>query len=541
MRSGTKVAIVGGVFAVAVGGVGYGAVNVWNGVTGGTTTATSHAGTPRKTGPVTAEETEAAAAGFLAAWAAGDAEKAAGFTNDPASARTALSAYRTATHVGGMKAVAGTPSGTAVPFTVSGVVSYDGVRVPWTYASQLTVVRGLTTGEPRVDWRASVLHPQLKDGESLKVTAAGPPAVKALDRSGAELTVERYPSLAPVLDELRKRYGTEAGGTPGVELVVSGEGDAADRTLLTLRKGKPGEVRTTLDAGVQAAAEKAVKRFPESSVAAVSAGTGEIRAVANNRKDGWNAAFLGRQAPGSTMKIVTAALLLEKGLVGADKPAECPKEAMYQGRTFHNLDHFSIEGGTFTRSFARSCNTAFVKLIDDARDDAALGKEARDVFGIGLEWRTGVPTFDGSVPAESGGEAAAQYIGQGTIQMNALNIASVTATAKAGTFRQPVLVPRSLDDREIATAARSLDASAARQLRDMMRATATNGTAAAAMAGVGGDKGAKTGSAEVADQGVANSWFAGFADDLAAAAVVQAAGHGGDAAGPLVASVLNAR
>ncbi|GGQ03742.1 penicillin-binding transpeptidase domain-containing protein [Streptomyces roseolilacinus] len=542
MRSGAKVAVVGGVFAVVAGGVGYGAFNLWEGLTGGTVATTSADGSARRSGPVTAEETEATARGFLAAWAEGDVAKAAAFTNDPAAAQTALDVYLTGTHVGGMKAKAGAPSGTTVPFTVSAVVSYDGARVPWTYASRLSVVRGLSTGQPRVDWSSAVLHPELEDGQALRVTSSGAPAIKAVDRNGAELTAERYPSLRPVLDELRKRYGTEAGGTPGVELVVTSEGDAADRTLLTLRKGKPGEVRTTLDAGVQAAAEKAVKRYAESSVVAIKPSTGEVRAVANNRKDGWNAAFLGRQAPGSTMKIVTAALLLEKGLVAADRVAECPPDVRYYNRTFQNLDGFSLDGATFEKSFARSCNTAFIKLIDDVDDDAALGKEAREVFGIGLEWRTGVPSSDGSVPAETQEEAAAQYIGQGTVQMNALNIASVAATAKAGVFKQPIVVPASLDDRELAEAPRRMDGSTARQLRDMMRATARGqGTGAAAMAGVGGDKGAKTGSAEVDDQGQANSWFAAFADDLAAAAVVQAAGHGGDAAGPLVASVLNAR
>ncbi|MDT9685696.1 penicillin-binding transpeptidase domain-containing protein [Streptomyces sp. TRM76323] len=542
MRSGAKVAVVGGLFAVVAGGVGYGAYNLWDDLMGSTTTAASADGSPRRTGPVTAEETEATAKGFLAAWAAGDAAEAARFTNDPATAQTALSAYLTETHVGGVKATAGAPSGTTVPFTVSAVVSYGGARVPWTYASRLTVVRGLSTGQPRVDWSPAVLHPELKDGQALRVTSSGAPAIKAVDRNGAELTAERYPSLRPVLDELRERYGTGAGGTSGVELVVSGEGDAADRTLLTLREGKPGEVRTTLDAGVQAAAEKAVKRYAESSVVAIKPSTGEIRAVANNRKDGWNAAFLGKQAPGSTMKIVTAALLLEKGLVAADRVAECPPEAMYHGTTIRNLDGFSLAGRTFTESFARSCNTAFVKLIDDVDDDDALGKEARDVFGIGMNWQAGVPTSDGSVPAETGGVAATQYIGQGTVQMNALNIASIAATAKNGAFKQPVIVPAALDGREIAVAPRGMDGSAARQLRDMMRATARGyGTGADAMAGVSGDKGAKTGSAEVDDQGQANSWFAAFADDLAAAAVVQAAGHGGDAAGPLVASVLNAR
>ncbi len=55
-----------------------------------------------------------------------------------------------------------------------------------------------------------------------------------------------------------------------------------------------------------------------------------------------------------------------------------------------------------------------------------------------------------------------------------------------------------------------------------------------------GPKGAKTGSAEVDGQGTSNSWFTGYSGDLAAAAVVEAGGHGGDAAGPVVARVLKA-
>ena len=55
------------------------------------------------------------------------------------------------------------------------------------------------------------------------------------------------------------------------------------------------------------------------------------------------------------------------------------------------------------------------------------------------------------------------------------------------------------------------------------------------MAGVSGDMGAKTGSAEVDGQKKSNGWFTAYRDDLAAAAVVPAGGHGGDAAGPVVA------
>lgn len=539
MRSGTKVAIVGGVFIVVAGGVGYGAYSVLAGEEStGTRTTTAEV----RSGPLSAQEIENTAEEFLTAWADGkDPELAATYTNNPAEAKDAVAGYRDEAHITGAVITPGKATGAKVPFTVKATVKFDGLSKPLSYASELTVVRGLTSGKPLVDWAPTVIHPKLEKNTHLITGKAASPPIKAVDRNGTELTAEEYPSLAPVLDQLREKYGEKAGGESGVEMWTRTDGDNVRRaTLLTLAKGEAGELRTTLDAKVQAAAEQAVKKFGEASVAAVKPSTGEIVAVANNREDGFNAAMLGKQAPGSTMKIVTAAMLLEKGLVGAEKPAECPKTVLYQGTSFHNLDQFDIQGGTFTQSFARSCNTAFIKLIDDTKDDHALPAEAREVFGLGLDWQTGIASADGSVPDSAGGGAAAQYIGQGTVQMNVLNIASVTATAKDGTFRQPVIVPRGLDNRQLAFAERQLPGAVGQQLRDMMRATASWGTGKTAMSALGGDKGAKTGSAEVDGQATSNSWFTGFQDDLAAAASVESGGHGGDAAGPVVAAVLAA-
>lgn len=539
MRSGAKVAIVGGVFVVVAGGIGYGAYNV---LVGDGDSGTRSASAEVRTGPLSAAEVKDAADKFLTAWAEGkDPELAASYTNNPAAARDAVTGYTEQAHITGAVITPGKATGAKVPFTVKATVKFEGASKPLSYASELTVVRGLTSGKPLVDWVPAVIHPKLTKNTSLVTGEAAKPPIKAVDRDGTELTAEKYPSLAPVLDQLRDKYGEKAGGKSGVETWIESEGDSAPRTtLLTLSKGEPGELRTTLDAKVQAAAEQAVKKYDEASVAAVKPSTGEIVAVANNREDGFNAAMLGKQAPGSTMKIVTAAMLLEKGLVGANQPAECPKTVLYQGTSFHNLDQFDIKGGNFTQSFARSCNTAFIKLIDDTKDDLALPAEAREVFGLGLNWQTGIASADGSVPESAGGGAAAQYIGQGTVQMNVLNIASVTATTKDGTFRQPVIVPRDLDNRQLASAERRLPGTVGQQLRDMMRATASWGTGKAAMSGLGGDKGAKTGSAEVDGQETSNSWFTGFQDDLAAAASVEAGGHGGDAAGPVVAAVLAA-
>ncbi|MFI8197496.1 penicillin-binding transpeptidase domain-containing protein [Streptomyces sp. NPDC085942] len=543
MRSGAKVAVVGGAFVLVAGGIGYGAYSVLGDTAGGGGgTRSASESSKVKTGPPSAEEIAQTAKGFFDAWAAGDAAGAALLTNNETGAQPVLSSYGEDAHIGKVRITPTPPVGTKVPYTVEATVAFGGKSKPLSYASELTVVRGLTTGKALVDWEPAVVHPQLTDGATLKTGESSTPAIEAVDRNGTVLTKEEYPSLGPVLDTLRQKYGEASGGSAGIETWIEpADASQPDVNLLTLSKGKPGKVQTTLDANAQAAAERAVKKYAQASVVAVKPSTGAIRAVANNPVTEFNVALQGKQAPGSTLKIMTAAMLLEKGLVTANGAAECPKDVLYQGRSFHNLKNFALpDGSTFTQSFARSCNTAFIKLIDDTKDDAALAKEARDVFGIGLDWQTGVVTTDGSVPEEVGGEAAAQYIGQGTVQMNALNMASITATAITGAFRQPVIVPQSLDDRKLARASRSLPASVTQQLRTMMRATAAWGTGAKAMASVGGDKGAKTGSAEVDGQATSNSWFTGFSDDLAAAAVVQTGGHGGDAAGPVVAEVLRA-
>ncbi|MFE6223427.1 penicillin-binding transpeptidase domain-containing protein [Streptomyces sp. NPDC057854] len=542
MRSGVKVGVVGGVFAVVAGGVAYGGYNLWNGITGGSQDIGTRAA-PR-TGPLTGEEVTATARDFLAAWAGGEAERAGQLTNDPVTAGPALAAYREGAGVSEAEITAGTPTGAVVPFTVKATVTYEGVSKPWTYQSKLTVVRGESTGRPLVRWTPAVLHPKLTAGATLRTGEAKTPQVKAVDHRGVALPPEKYPSLVPVLDALRQRYGAKAGGEAGVETWIETADGTPGSTLLVLSAGKPGELRTTIDAGVQAAAEKAVKDFPKAAVAAVEPSTGAIRAVANNPASGFNTAFQGQQAPGSTMKIVSAAMMMRHGVAGPDDAVECPPTVEWDGYTFQNLDRFSTRGD-LTNAFARSCNTAFIKAITPLKlkgiHNTALGDTARDWFGLGEVWSVGVTTSDGSVPESSGTETAASYIGQGRITMNALNMASVSATVKNGGFRQPYLVPRDVDGRKFAEA-EPLPGEVARGLRTMMNAAATapQGTAREAMAGVPSPKGAKTGSAEVGDQADSNSWFTGYSGDLAAAAVVQSGGHGGDAAGPVVARVLKA-
>lgn len=563
-KSRNRPVVVGGLIAAAVvGGGAFGAYALFGGGTADDASA-SAAAEAVKSGPLSAEEVTTAATGFLAAWQNGAVAEAAAATDDVAAAESALTGFAKDARITGVTLTPGTRSGDEVPFSVTGTVTYEDVSKDLTYQSSLTVVRAAGDGEPVVDWRPSVVHPDLAEGDRLVTGEAGTPPVKALDRDGGELTAKAYPSLGTVLDGLREKYGDKAGGKAGVELRVvraepskesaekstdessraadtkkSTEEKAPDKTLLELSEGTPGELRTTLSPSLQKAAEAQVKAKDRASLVVLRPSTGEILAVANSNPN-FNTAFQGSLAPGSTMKVVTAAMLFDKGLASVDKEHPCPKYSSYGGWKFQNLDKFEIKKGTFKASFARSCNTAFISQAKELQDDS-LTKEAQEVFGLGLDnWAIGVSSFDGSVPVQSDAPMAASLIGQGGVRMNPLNMASVAATAGTGTFKQPYLVAPSVDNRTLATASRTMSSSTHSQLREVMQYTATAGTAAEAMAGLGGDIGAKTGSAEVDGQKKPNGWFTAWKGDLAAAGVVQQGGHGGSTAGPLVAALLRA-
>ncbi|MDX3572369.1 penicillin-binding transpeptidase domain-containing protein [Streptomyces sp. ID05-47C] len=544
-RNSKRPAMVGGMIAVVVGGAGIGVYALYGGGAAADDTSAAAAKKPAvRTGPLSATEVTTAARSFLTAWQQGKVTQAAAVTDDPAAATALLTGYTKDARITGATLTAGTPAGDKVPFAVKGTVTFEKTSKPVAYDSALTVVRRAEDGEPLVDWHASVVHPDLADGDRLVTGEAGDPPVKALDRDGGELTAKAYPSLGTVLDGLREKYGKKAGGTAGVELRVergkaSKAKKSSDKTLLELSKGTPGTVKTTLSPSLQAAAEKQVASRARASVVVTRASTGEILAVANSNPN-FNTAFQGSLAPGSTMKVITSSLLIEKDLASADKTHPCPKFFSYGGWKFQNDDKFEIKGGTFKASFARSCNTAFISQAGKLDDDS-LTKQAQQVFGLSLNnWAIGVPTFDGAVPVQSAAQKAAELIGQGGVRMNPLNMASVAATVRSGSFHQPYLVAPSVDDRTLAKAARTMSAKTVSQLRELMNYTAAYGTAAEAMSGLGPDYGAKTGSAEVDGQKEANGWFTAYRGDLAAAGVVQQGGHGSESAGPIVAALLKA-
>ncbi|MFD7509884.1 penicillin-binding transpeptidase domain-containing protein [Streptomyces sp. NPDC059853] len=543
MRNGQKVAVIAGVFVVVAAGAGFGAYSMLGGDEGPdpqNTAAVSDDTPDDGAAPPSEAEVLEVSGDFLDAWAAGDTAGAAALTDDAAAAEEALASLAEEAAVTDLTLSAGVPEGESVPFSVAASIGYEELPVTeWSYDSELTVVRDAASGEVVVDWEPAVLHPGLDEGLRIETGPGdGVPPVTVLDAEGGELTAEAHPTLAHVLQDLAERFGEHAGGSPAVVTRITDAEGGTVEELLELSEPVAGEVPTTIVPSVQAAAEAAVADKDRAAVVAIQPSTGAIQGLANAPADGFDTALQGSYAPGSTFKIVTAGLLIDEGLASAGAKHPCPKYFEHGGWKFQNLDKFEIKDGTFADSFAASCNTAFISQAPELSDEA-LGDYARDVFGLGLTWSVGVATLDGAVPTQSQAQMAASLIGQGGVRMNPMTMASVSATVKSGTFRQPYLVPAEIGGRELATATGPSAATAA-ELRSLMHRTAVGGTAAEAMSGLDGDIGAKTGSAEVDGQDKPNAWFTGYRNDLAVAAVVPNSGHGGSNAGPVVAQVLAA-
>ncbi|MER7581642.1 penicillin-binding transpeptidase domain-containing protein [Kitasatospora sp. NPDC097691] len=582
MRSGAKIGIITGVSIVVLAGGGYAAYSLMGGSDSGGAKARTVVAEPPS-----ADQATAGAKDFLAAWAAGDIAKAASLTDDPATATTALTAFRdqvkpsalTLTPTGPttqqvFTAATGTPapakpaagasatpsagstpgatdspSATAAPGPTGTLMSFkaraefEGTNRAWDYQGFLGVVK-MSDNTPAVHWAPSVIHPHLSGNETIAVQQVFAPPSTVVDRTGKPLQgASLTPALMNTVQENAQKLlppdPTRDQDSGKAVVINDPAGKAAADKLFTIVEPKPGKpFKVTIDNTVQAAAEKAMTDLggKPGSIVAIEPSTGQVLAFANSPANGQNRAFTGLLAPGSTMKIVTSAALLEAG-INPDTVVACPEKSS-NSVPIPNDFPGAFPNNTLQQDFMVSCNTAFINQGLTSLKPETLSATAKDVFGIGLEWKTGLPNADGKVPPTPGSkdEQAMNYIGQGKVQMNPLAIASITATVQSGAFKQPILVAGMPQQ----AAARQISPDVAGKLRAMMNATAVGGTASQVMAGITDNAGAKTGSAEVQGASTTNSWFTAFRGNIAVAAEVQGGGHGVDAAGPAVASLLKA-
>ncbi|MFE7188375.1 penicillin-binding transpeptidase domain-containing protein [Kitasatospora sp. NPDC057541] len=585
MRNGAKTGIITGVAVAMLAAGGYGAYSL---VGGSDDKGEPAAKKPRTVvaEPPSAEQAAAGAKDFLEAWAAGDLAKAAALTDDPAAATTALSAFRDQVKPSGLTlapagpatpaafaSATGTPSParTTAPATApatpgdptatdsasptasaapTGVLmgfkaraEFEGTNRVWDYNGFLGVVK-MSDDTPAVHWAPSVIHPHLGAGETISVQPLPPLAGNVVDRNNKALN---SPSITPLVATVQAKVAKlladqnkdQSDNGTGVVITNAADQNSTPDRLFTIVDPKPPKpFKLTIDANLQAAAEKAMTDLggKKGSIVAIEPSTGQVLAFANAPVTGLNRAFQGQLAPGSTLKILTSTALLEAG-VNPDTPVPCPTLSS-NPKKIPNSFPDAYPNNTLQQDFMISCNTAFIDQGLTSLKPGALTTTAKDVYGIGLNWQTGLPSFDAVVPdaGTNKDEQAMQSIGQGKVQMNPLAIASITATVQSGSFKQPILVAELPQQK----AARDMTPDVAGKLRQMMAATATGGTAQGVMAGISDNAGAKTGSAEATGIATTNSWFTAYRGNLAVAAEVEGGGHGVDAAGPAVASIIKA-
>ncbi|MDX2395218.1 penicillin-binding transpeptidase domain-containing protein [Streptomyces sp. DK15] len=489
--------------------------------------------------PVVHPDAVAQAEAFLADWAGGRTDSAGERTNSPDQAQTTLRNFTAGLDITAPALTPG-PASAAKDGTVTVAFS---AKMPvtglgtWTYDSQIPV-RRQEDGEWKVAWDLSLVHPNLSNTEKFRLQRQDTITSPVTDRTGAPLSADASPSLKPVLDQIAQRAGA---GPRGVIERIDRTSEAV--TGIEARFGKEDgaaagqSIRSTLDANWQKAADRALAAKAggkDAALVALRIDNGEILAVANSPAAGFNRALSGTYAPGSTWKIVTTSALLLGGAVKPGDVVDCPKY-LTVGKQFHNVETSEFPGATFTKNFTESCNTGFISLRGKV-GDSELGEVAGKYFGIGQEWNVGIPTFDGSVPVPGDQtEKAASMIGQGRVLGNPLTMASAAATAASGSFHQPVITP----DAEDRTTTSALPAEVVTQLRALMRATVTEGTARG-LAGLPGNIGAKTGTAEVSESAPNNGWVVATRGNVAVAVVVEGGVTGGSSAVPVVRHLLEA-
>jgi cell division protein FtsI/penicillin-binding protein 2 len=357
------------------------------------------------------------------------------------------------------------------------------------------------------------------------------------------------------LTGLQKRYDAQMRGTPGVlvRLAAAKPSDSsaspsptpsptaeAEAVVLFEVKPVPGQpLTTTLNLGLQKLAERTLADTkPASALVAIRPSTGAIVAAANGQgNNGQSLATVGRAAPGSTFKVVSALALLRADL-SPRSPVRCRPTVTVDGRKFSNYsDYPSSQQGRITlqTALAQSCNTAFIGQRGKL-DQSSLA-EAAGSLGFGIDYDVGFASYFGSVPNDptATGRAAAM-IGQGKVQASPMTMAAVVASVAAG----ETVIPHLVEGQQATSTGKPLTDQEARQLREMMRAVVAEGSGRVLGDLAGPAVLAKTGTAEYGTSKPlkTHAWMIATQGDLAVAVFVNDGKSGSGTAGPLLRTFL---
>jgi hypothetical protein len=516
--------------------------------------ASSTAGSQASQSAALAAAAQSTGQAFLTAWQSGNDAAAAALTDSPTAAKAALDAYHSDLNVSGIVTqVSGTDSTGDVSFTVATTVHLPAGAAgagsaatsgTWGYSSQLSVYspdghRWL------VQWEPSILAANMASDTHLAllpVSASSAGQITVTDDDDNNLANSSEGTLQKVAATLSQGgpalpTGT---GTPGIDVEVVGDSGTPINGVLPAVVTQPGNavLATTIDAKTERAALAAVQENQNSSMVVLQPTTGHILAIANN-DGGLDNAMVAEIAPGSTMKVVTSAAMLNEGM-SMDSSVACPAALDVNGAVTHNSSGESRPPGTpLIDDFAASCNNAFAEQYQLLSGDL-LARTAQNYFGLNEPWDIGLgqPNTYFTMPTgQSDAEVAAEAFGQGKLLASPLAMASVAATVDTGSFHQPVILPGAKQ-----VSASPLPSSTDEQLQRMMRAVVTYPDGTANDVGFGSDVYAKTGTADDQPGTLPNSWIIVYDPSLnvAIGCVVLNAGAGNAYAGPEALSVFKA-
>ena len=504
------------------------------------------------TGDSAAQDADQITSAFLTAWQTGDLGQAARYTDRPAAATTALATYSKYLHLRKLTATAQSdtiaPSGTSstpresVGYAIKATVAAsDGAKTlsgTWSYHAKLVTYQKQNSQLWYIAWAPDVLAPNLTATTHLAAVTVAPEVVAVNDASGNDVTSYKDAGLTTIA-RLLERKAPPGQGTPGlyVEIQTAADQLVPNSQAVVIAPNNIANLATTINAQAEGAARAAVATHGNSAMVVIQPSTGKILAIANNA--GYNDFALTAQvAPGSTMKVITSTALINSGVLTASSSVACPATYTVQGITYHNDDNETLPASTpFITDFAQSCNNAFSTQWPHL-SGGGLARTAKEYFGLDQKWNIGISGLAASyfnAPASaSGSELAQEAFGEGQLVASPIAMASVAATVDSGTFKQPILLPGTKQ-----VTASALPASTDTQLKEMMQAVVSSGTAAPI--GFGPGVYAKTGTADIQGQEQPNSWLIAFdpSQDVAVASLVVNAGYGAQFAGPEVKAFLD--
>lgn len=338
------------------------------------------------------------------------------------------------------------------------------------------------------------------------------------------------------------------------------------------RKNPGDNVYTTLDVGLQEAANKALGLY-EGAIVVTNPKTGEVLAMVskpdynpNEIAEIWeelleddesgillNRSSQGLYPPGSTFKIVTALEYIHENIsTYANYGFTCNgsiKIGDSRIQCYHGINHGRVD---FEKSFAKSCNASFAN-IGTKLEWGSFGKTLDNLLfkkPLPFELESSVST----VKAEIGMETKDQMqtaIGQGETLVTPLHMNLITcAIANDGVLQHPYVAQR-VENTNGAVIKRFsspgktelMTQQEAYILRRLMREVVETGTATKLL-NCPYTAAGKTGSAEYNSERDSHAWFTGFAPvenpEICVTVLIEGAGSGGDYAVPIARRVFDA-